>query len=133
MSRADRALTAALTRLLPARRRPGLIITPSTLLRWHRQLITRRWTTTTPHGRPGRPPIPAGVRALILRLTTENPIGGYRRVHGELTGLGCRIGASTVGKILQAAGIDPAPRRARAHLVAVPSRAGSGDLGLRSV
>jgi transposase InsO family protein len=110
MSRADRALTAALAQLLPARRRLGLIVTPSTLLRWHRQLITRRWTT--PPVRPGRPAIPAGVRALIRRLATENPTWGYRRVHGELAGLGYRIGASTVWKILHTAGIDPSPRRA---------------------
>ena len=110
MSWADRALTAALARLLPARRRLGLIVTPSTILRWHRQLLTRRWTT--PPVRPGRPAIPAGVRALVLRLATENPTWGYRRVHGELAGLGYRIGASTVWKILHSAGIDPAPRRA---------------------
>ncbi len=110
MSRADRALTAALARLLPARRRLGLIVTPSTILRWHRQLLTRRWTT--PPVRPGRPAIPAGVRALVLRLATENTTWGYRRIHGKLAGLGYRIGASTVWTILHTAGIDPAPRRA---------------------
>jgi putative transposase len=107
---ADRAMIAALARLLPTRRRRGLIITPSTILRWHRQLLTRRWTT--PPVRPGRPAIPAGLRGMILRLATENPTWGYRRVHGELAGLGYRIGASTVWKILRNAGIDPAPRRA---------------------
>ena len=106
----DRAVIAALARLLPARRRRGLLVTPSTILRWHRQLVRRRWTT--PHIRPGRPAIPAGVRALIVRLATENPTWGYRRVHGELAGLGYQIGASTVWKILNTAGIDPAPRRA---------------------
>jgi putative transposase len=110
MSWTDRALIAALTRLLPARRRLGLLVTPATILRWHRQLIARRWTTQPT--RPGRPAIPAGVRALVLRLATENPTWGYRRVHGELAGLGYQIGASTVWKILHAAGIDPAPRRA---------------------
>jgi transposase len=110
MSWADRALTAALARLLPAPRRRRLIVTPSTILRWHRQLLTRRWTT--PPARPGRPAVPAGLRALILRLATENPTWGYRRVHGELAGLGYQIGASTVWKILHTAGIDPAPRRA---------------------
>ena len=103
-------MIAALGRLLPARRRRGLLVTPSTILRWHRHLVRRRWTT--PPVRPGRPAIPAGVRALILRLATENPTWGYRRVHGELAGLGYQIGASTVWKILHAAGIDPAPRRA---------------------
>jgi putative transposase len=106
----DRAVIAALARLLPTRRRRGFLITPATILRWHRQLVRRRWTTAgTP---PGRPAIPAGVRALIVRLATENPRWGYRRVHGELRGLGYQIGASTVWKILTAAGIDPAPRRA---------------------
>ena len=106
----DRAVIAALGRLLPAPRRLGLLVTPATILRWHRHLVRRRWTT--PHTRPGRPAIPAGVRALILRLATENPTWGYRRVHGELAGLGYQIGASTVWKILHTAGIDPAPRRA---------------------
>ena len=67
----DRALIAALTRLLPVRRRLGLLATPATILRWHRQLITRRWTTKPV--RTGRPAIPAGVRGLIVRLATENP------------------------------------------------------------
>jgi putative transposase len=98
----DRAVIAALGRLLPTHRRLGLLVTPSTILRWHRHLVRRRWTTH--HTRPGRPTIPAGVRALILRLTTENPTWGYRRVHGELAGLGYRIGASTVWKILHTAG-----------------------------
>ena len=110
MSWADRAMIAVLAQLLPARRRLGLIVTPSTILRWHRQLLARHWTN--PPVGPGRPAIPAGVRTLALRLATENPTWGYRRVHGELAGLGYRIGASTVWKILTAAGIDPAPRRA---------------------
>jgi putative transposase len=110
MSWTDRALLAALTRLLPVRRRLGLLVTPATILRWHRQLITRRWTTQPV--RPGRPAIPAGLRALIVRLATENPTWGYRRTHGELANLGYQIGASTVWRILNAAGIDPAPRRA---------------------
>jgi putative transposase len=105
----DRAVIAALARLLPARRRCGFLITPTTILRWHQQLVRRRWTT--PGTPPGRPAIPAGVRALIVRLATENPRWGYRRVHGELAGLGYHIGASTVWKILNGAGIDPAPRR----------------------
>ena len=110
MSWTDRALIAALTRLLPVRRRLGLLVTPATILRWHRQLIARRWTTQP--ARPGRPAIPAGLRALVVRLATENPTWGYRRIHGELAGLGYQIGASTVWTILNAAGIDPAPRRA---------------------
>jgi transposase len=110
MSWTDRAVIAALTRLLPRRRRLGMLVTPATILRWHRQLIARRWTT--PPSRPGRPAIPAGLRALVVRLATENPTWGYRRIHGELASLGYQIGASTVWKILRQAGIDPAPRRA---------------------
>ena len=75
MSWADRVLTAALARLLPARRRLGLIMTPSTLLRGHRRLVARRWTTT-PHGRPGRPAIPAGVRAVGM---TADDVTAMRR------------------------------------------------------
>jgi putative transposase len=88
----DRALIAALTRLLPARRRLGLLVTPSTILRWHRQLIRRRWTTRS--ARAGRPAVPAGVRAVIVRLANENPTWGYRRVHGELAGLGIQMPAA---------------------------------------
>jgi len=110
MSWIDRAVIAALSRLLPIRRRLGLVVTPSTILRWHRQLIASQWTTKPT--RPGRPAIPAGVRALVLRLATENPTWGYRRIHGELAGLGYRIGASTVWTILHNAGIDPSTRRA---------------------
>jgi len=110
MSWTDRALIAALTRLLPAGGRLGFLVTPATILRWHRQLIARRWTTQPV--RPGRPAIPAGLRSLVLRLATENSTWGYRRLHGELAGLGYRIGASTVWAILHRAGIDPSPRRA---------------------
>src|SRR3954454_13596249 len=110
MSWTDRALIAALTRRLPRPRRLGLLVTPATILRWHRQLIPRRWTTQPV--RPGRPAIPAGLRALIVRLATENSTWGHRRIHGELASLGYQIGASTVWRILDTAGIDPAPRRA---------------------
>jgi len=87
---------AALTRLLPARRRLGMLITPATILRWHQRLVSRRWT------QPGRPAGSTGhpQRALAIRLATENPTWGYRRVHGELAGLGYHIGASTIWKIL---------------------------------
>jgi transposase InsO family protein len=108
ISWADRALIAALVHRLPRHRRIGLLVTPATILRWHRKLAAGRWTTN--HRRPGRPPIPAGMRTLAVRLATENPTWGYRRVHGELAGLSYQIGASTVWKILNAAGIDPAPQ-----------------------
>jgi hypothetical protein len=110
MSWTDRALIAALTRLLPGPRRLGLLVTPATILRWHRQLVARHWTTQP--ARPGRPAIPAGLRALVIRLAAENPTWGYRRVHGELAGLGYHIGASTIWTILHSAGIDPSTRRA---------------------
>jgi putative transposase len=86
-----------------------MFVRPETIRRWHRSLLARRWTY--PHRRPGRPATDAGIRVLILRLAHENPGWGYRRIQGELTGLGVRIAASTVWSILQQAGIDPAPRR----------------------
>src|SRR3954453_14914481 len=110
ISWSDRAVIAALARLLPARRRRGFLVTPATILRWPRHPVRRRWTP--PPVRAGRPAIPAGVRALIVRLATENPTWGYRRVHGELAGLGYQIGASTIWKILRSAGIEPSPGRA---------------------
>lgn len=100
MSWADRALIAALTRLLPARRRHGLLVTPATILRWHRRLVSRRWATQAT--RRGRPPIPAGVRALAVRLATENSTWGYRRIHGELAGLATRSALRQSGRSCRA-------------------------------
>ena len=91
----------------------GLLVSPATILGWHRRLVARRWFTTTGR-RAGRPPVPAGLRALVLRLAGE-PEVGYRRVHGELCGLGYRVGASTVWKILKSGhGIRRPGGRARA-------------------
>jgi putative transposase len=105
---ADRAVLAGLARLLPRPTRHGLFVRPETLLRWHRDLVRRRWSY--PHRR-GRPAVPADVRALVVRLASENPTWGYRRIHGELCRLGYRIGASTIWTILHRAGVEPAPRR----------------------
>jgi putative transposase len=107
---ADRVVLAALSRLLPRRRWAAFFVTPATLLRWHRQLIARHWTY--PHARPGRPPVCIQIRELVLRLAAENGSWGHRRIQGELVGLGYRVAASTVWKILYQAGVDPAPRRA---------------------
>jgi len=111
--RDDWAAPAALAGLARPVPRPvwgGCVVQPGKLLRWHRDLVRRRWTY--PHRR-GRPPVAAELRALVLRLATENPTWGYRRIHGELCRLGYqnRIGASTVWTILQRAGVDPAPKR----------------------
>jgi putative transposase len=102
-------MISALVRRLPQPRRIRILATPETILRWHGRLVSRRWTTRA--GQPGRPPVAAGLRALALGLARENPTWGYRRVHGELAGLGYRVGASTVWRILTTAGVDPAPRR----------------------
>jgi putative transposase len=110
---ADRALLAAFSRLLlNAGVRSVFLFTPTTLLRWHRELVRRRWTY--PHRRqPGRPPIAGELRRLILRLAGENPAWGYRRLQGELARLGIAVAPSTVWAILKREGIEPAPRRAR--------------------
>src|SRR4051812_21587604 len=105
----DRAVFSALSRLLPPPLRRIRLVSPRTLLRWHAQLVARRWTY--PHRRPGRPPTAAPIRALVLRMARENPRWGYRRIQGELIGLGHPVAASTVWKILKSAGLDPAPRR----------------------
>jgi putative transposase len=105
---ADRAVLAGLSRLLPRSVWRGRFVQPATLLRWHRDLVRRRWTY--PHRR-GRPRVAAEIQSLVLRLARENPTWGYRRIHGELCRLGYRIGASTVWTILHRASVAPAPKR----------------------
>jgi putative transposase len=106
---ADRAFLAALSRLLPPRGRHGLFVTPQTLLRWHRELIRRKWAQ--PQRTGGRPPLERRVRDLVLRLARENPRWGYPRISGELLKLGVHVSPSTVRRLLLAAGLTPAPRR----------------------
>ena len=104
----DRVFLATASRLLPRSSWRSFFVTPTTLLRWHRRLVTRRWTYS---GRRGRPPIGDDVRALVLRLARENPRWGYQRVVGELLGLGYGVSATTVRKILRQAGLGPAGER----------------------
>ena len=110
---ADRALLAALLSAIPKARRQGLrlLFTPDMILRWHRDIIRRRWAARSKRGRTGRPATRRNIKALVLRLARENPEWGYRRIHGELVGLGVKVAASTVWEILKANGIGPAPRR----------------------
>ena len=121
----DRSLLGAIAAALPRPRRHGWLVTPDTLLRWHRRRIARHWTQPTRP--PGRPPTTTEIRRLILRLASENPTWGYRRIHGELVGLGQPVAASTIWLILKNAGIDPTPAILD-DLVAVPALPGSGRL-----
>jgi transposase len=99
----------ALSQMLPRMR--SLLVEPATLLRWHRELVRRRWSF--PRRPPGRPPMVSPARQLVLRLAAENPNWGYKRIHGELKGLGYTLSPSTVWNILRRHGIEPVPGRTR--------------------
>ena len=109
---ADRALLAALLGVIPKARRHGLrlLVSPDTIVRWHRDIVRSRWAARSACGRTGRPATRPNIRALVRRLARENPGWGYRRIHGELAGLGIKVAASTVWEILKASGIDPGRR-----------------------
>jgi hypothetical protein len=145
---ADRALLAVLSGALPRSHWWSFLVTPATILRWHRRLVARKWTQ--PFRRAGRPPLAEQVVALILRLARENPRWGYRRIQGELNKLGISVSATTIGTVLLRNGLRPAPRRAsvswRAFLhaqqrvsqstwleVATGAPARRGEVPLRSV
>jgi hypothetical protein len=106
---ADRVCLAAASRLLPRSSWRSFVVTPTTLLRWHRRLVAKRWTYP---GGVGRPPIGDEIRALVLRLARENGSWGYQRIAGELRGLGLTVSATTVRKLLRQAGLGPAGVRA---------------------
>jgi putative transposase len=105
----DKAFLAAASRVLRREAWSAFLIRPETLLRWHRELVRRKWTR--PHRPPGRPALHPEVRELILRLARENPRWGYQRIRGELLKLGIRVSATTIASLLRRHGLGPAPRR----------------------
>src|SRR5450759_2226821 len=126
LNRLDRVLLAAASRRLPRSGWSAFVVRPETLLRWHRELVRKKWSYRRT-GQPGRPPVDADVRDLVVRLGRENPRWGYQRIRGELLKLGIRISATTVRTILLRGGLDPAPRRAGPTWTPVPPVTGGGD------
>src|SRR6266498_3256903 len=114
----DRALLAALSRLLPRARWSVFLVQPETL-RWHRRMVRRRWTYPAAH--MGRPPLPDDVQQLVVRLARENTRWGYQRIHGELLRLGVRVSTCSIRRVLCAHGLGPAPRRAQLAVVPAPA------------
>jgi hypothetical protein len=112
LERADRALLAAVSRVLPRSRWSCFFVKPETLLRWHRRLVAGAWTY--PHRQTGRPLLDRDVQQLIVRLANENPRWGYQRIKGELLRLGVRVSATAIRSTLRRHRLDPAPRRANA-------------------
>jgi transposase len=121
LRRADRVFLATLAHRLStlarATRQPWhascLLVSPATILRWHRELVRRKWTFRGQHRPVGRPPLDAEFQTLILRLARENPRWGYKRIQGELAKLGHPVGRSTIRDVLKRAGLPPAPQRSR--------------------
>ncbi len=109
LERRDRLLLAAASRLEPRDRWAVFLVSPQTLLRWHRELVRRKWSYR--HRSPGRPPLDPAVRDLVLRFARENPRWGCVRIQGELRKLGVRVGATTIRSVLRRSGLGPAPRR----------------------
>ena len=107
--RSDRAFLAAAARRLPRARWERFLVTPRTLLRWHRELVRLKWARY--NRRQGRPPLPGELQELILRLAKENPRWGYKRIKGELLKLGIKVSATAIRKLLARRGLGPAPRR----------------------
>ncbi|MGD0378044.1 MAG: hypothetical protein ABSB01_26155 [Streptosporangiaceae bacterium] len=113
----DRAWLALLAWTLPIERMAAmrLIVTPGTILRWRRDIVRCRWARLSRRGRSGRPATERKVRSVVLRLARENESWGYRRIHGELAGLGITVAPSTVWQILKSAGIDPVRAETPVH------------------
>src|SRR6266511_2844448 len=109
LSRLDRLFLAAASRILPKERWSSFVVTPATLLRWHRELVRRKWTYKAK--RTGRPPIDPQLRELVIRMAKDNPRWGYMRIQGECRKLGIQVGASTIKRLLLREGLGPAPRR----------------------
>ncbi len=129
LRRRDRVFMAAISRALPRARWSSFLVSPQTLLRWHRELVRRKWTFGR-RSAGGRPPIPDAVRELILRMGRENPRWGCIRIRGELAKLGIRVSATKIRTLLRANGLGPAPRRDGPHMGPVPQVPGPGDPGL---
>jgi putative transposase len=126
LNRLDRVLLAAASRAMTRSSWSSFVVRPESLLRWHRELVRKKWTHRRT-GQPGRPPVDADVRDLVVRLGRENRRWGYQRIRGELMKLEIRISATTVRTILLRAGLDPAPRRAGPTWTPVPPATGGGD------
>src|SRR5947207_6908609 len=110
LRRRDRLFMAAISRTLPRARWSSFVVSPQTLLRWHRELVRRKWTYKQTSA-AGRPPIPDEVRELILRMGRENPRWGCVRIRGELAKLGIGVSATAIRTLLRRSGLGPAPRR----------------------